>query len=97
MNALMSEIRHLAQRSERVFFSDHALERMSLRGVTDLEAIRALRLGEIAGSVWSEPSGERACKVTFRPRGSRTLGVVTIVLDAGNGLFVKTVEWEDGR
>ncbi len=94
---MMKEIRFLAESTERVFFSPHARKQMAQRGLTDVEAIRVLRLGEIKDRPWNEPDiGGRACKVVFRPRGSRVIGVVTVILDAGE-LLVKTVEWEDER
>ncbi len=95
LGPLMAQIRSLAAVSENVFFSPHARTQMERRGITDAEAIRVLRVGEIAGLPWHEPDiGGRACKVVFKPRGSRAVGVVTVVLEA-QGLLVKTVEWED--
>ena len=92
---MMSEIRFLASETEKIFFSPHAREQMAHRGLTDIEAINVLRMGEIKGDAWIEPDiGGRACKVVFRPRGSRVIGVVTVIIEAGD-LLVKTVEWED--
>jgi hypothetical protein len=91
---LMRRIRELAVETKNVFLSEHALERMWERGIDDLEVFQVLRLGEIRGAPWAEPSGESACKVVFRLQGSRTLGVITILLVEG-AIFVKTVEWED--
>jgi len=92
---LMPVIRFLAGHSERVIFSDHAIERMDERGVTDEEVLSVLRLGEIRGAVApGDGCGEWRCKVVARPRGSRLLGVVTIVM-LDDYLFIKTVEWED--
>lgn len=94
----MNEIRERAKRSENVMFSPHAEEQMARRGITDVEVIRGLKLGEIAGLPWHEPEiGGRACKVVFRPRGSRAYGIVTVIMDAEELLLLKTVEWEDGR
>lgn len=97
LGPMMAEIRRRAAKSEDVFFSPHALQQMGARGITDVEAIRVLLVGDIAGLPWFEQEiGGRACKVVFQPRGSRTIGVITVVLD-GSGLLVKTVEWEDRR
>lgn len=97
LGRMLAEIRAYAKQSETVFFSPHAQSQMALRGLTDLEALNVLRLGEMKGLPWHEPDiGGRACKVVFRPRGSRVIGVVTVILDA-SGLLVKTVEWEDER
>lgn len=93
---MMDRIRALASDSANVFFSPHARDQMFKRGITDLEALTVLRIGEIAGVPWIEEEiGGRACKVVFRPKGSRTIGVVTVILAVE--LLVKTVEWEDGR
>ncbi len=97
LGPMMAQIRRLAERSERVFFSPHAREQMAKRGLTDVEVIRVLRIGEISGLPWHEPDiGGRACKVVFRPRGSRAVGVITVVLES-EALVLKTVEWEDGK
>jgi hypothetical protein len=97
LGPMMDRIRRIAAKSEQVFLSPHAREQMAKRGVTDLEVYRALKLGEISGLPWHEPDiGGQACKVVFRPRGSRAMGVVTVVMDADE-LLVKTVEWEDER
>lgn len=92
---LMKQIRAIAATSARVRFSGHALEQMARRGITDMEVFRVLKTGEIVGLPWHEPEiGGRACKVVFRPRGSRAIGVVTVVL-RNEELLLKTVEWED--
>jgi hypothetical protein len=97
LGPMMATIRRLAMTSEKVFFSPHAREQMAKRGITDAEVLRALQIGEVAGVPWHEPEiGGRACKVVFKPRGSRGIGVVTVVLEVEE-LLLKTVEWEDGR
>jgi hypothetical protein len=94
---MMDKIRAVAAVSANVFISPHARERMEQRGITDVEVIRVLRTGDIAGLPWHEPEiGGRACKVVFQPRGSRAIGVITVVLEAEE-LLVKSVEWEDER
>jgi hypothetical protein len=91
----MRMIRSIAANSHRVGFGRHARERMELRGITDREALKVLLVGELKGDI--EPGnarGEWKCKVVAPIKGSREIGVVTIVLITGR-LFVKTVEWED--
>lgn len=98
LGPMRDRIRHLAQDTEKVFIGVHAEERMWERGITAQEVFHALRFGEIEGVPWIEPdSDDRACKVVYRPRGSRAFGVVTIVVTNNDELFVKTVEWEDER
>lgn len=95
---LSRTIREYAAVSERVFFSNHARERMEEREITDIEVIRVLKFGEIAGQPWREEKSEdMACKVVMRQAGGRILGVVTIVVTLTERLLIKTVEWEDLR
>lgn len=97
LGPMRTKIQELAKCSENVFFSPHARDQMAKRGIMDAEVIRALRIGEISGLPWFEPEiGGRACKVVFQPRGSRGIGVVTVILES-EILILKTVEWEDGR
>lgn len=68
---------------------------MEERDITTLDALRVLRAGEIRGDI--EPgagASEWKCKVTAKKKGSREIGVITVVLQSGR-LFIKTVEWED--
>ena len=68
---------------------------MTERGTTDAEAIKVLRIGELKGDIDpGEKRGEWKCKFVAPIKGSRELGVVTIVA-SNSRLFVKTVEWED--
>jgi Domain of unknown function (DUF4258) len=91
---LRDKVRALAKETKMVFFSEHASKQMWDRDISVMEALEVLRIGEIAGPPWVEDTGEQACKVAFKKRGARTIGVVVIVLTE-DGLFVKTVEWED--
>jgi hypothetical protein len=68
---------------------------MERRGITDRDALKVLRTGALKGEI--EPGnarGEWKRKVVAPMKGSREVGVVTIVLLSGK-LFVMTVEWED--
>jgi hypothetical protein len=85
----------MAAKSENVSFGKHARERMEERGITDREAIRVLRTGELRGDIETGTKrGEWKCKFVAPIKGSREIGVITIVL-VNSRLFVKTVEWED--
>lgn len=84
-----------ASDSGNVKFGMHALERMEERGITTLDALRVLRQGDIKGGIEAGiNTGEWKCKIVRQIRGSREVGVVTVVMSSGR-LFVKTVEWED--
>jgi len=92
---LIAVIRFLAEDSANLIFSEHAQERMEERGISDEEVSMVLRLGEISGRIAAgNAEGEWRCKVVAKPRGSRQMGVVTIMM-LEQRLFIATVEWED--
>lgn len=92
---LIARIRAAARDSNNVGWSEHALDRMEEREITTLDALRVLRTGDIVGEIEAgRGSGEWKCKVVALKKGSRDIGVATVVLQSGR-LFVKTVEWED--
>ena len=92
---LLAIIQFLAPHSEKVVFSEHAQERMGERGISDVDVYRILQRGSIKGPITPGKNKEEwCCKVTYRLRGSRDVGVATIVIQA-KSLWIKTVEWED--
>lgn len=92
---LVETIQRLAENTGLVFFSDHALERMEEREITQLDALRVLRSGRIVGDITAgKAAGEWKCKVVARLKGNREAGVATITIQNAR-LLVKTVEWED--
>ena len=94
---LEKAIRSIAEEDRYVYLGPHAKERMAERGITRVDAIRVLCRGFIDGQIeLGQRAGEWKCKVVARLKGSRDIGVVTIVVE-GKKLFIKTVEWEDLR
>lgn len=92
---LLARIQELAKDSKNVAFSDHAEERMDERGITDLDALRVLRSGEISGPIEAgKYQGEWKCKIVGAIKGRREVGVATLII-RNRRLRVKTVEWED--
>ena len=87
-------IREIAEKSENVIFGNHARERMKEREIFDVDVLRVLRQGHIEEAPELTERNEWKCKSTLKIRGTRTAGVVTIILHNGK-LFIKTVEWED--
>jgi hypothetical protein len=88
-------VREIALLDRHVYLGPHALERMEERGITRIDALRVLQRGSVTGEI--DPGrnrGEWKCKVVARLKGSRDIGVVTVVVEEQR-LFVKTVEWED--
>lgn len=89
-----SEIRKIAQKSENVILGNHARERMLEREIHDIDVFRILQGGRVDGRPELTEFNEWKCKVVLKIRGSRTAGVVVVMLRNGK-LFVKTVEWEN--
>jgi hypothetical protein len=88
-------IRAIAAEDRHVYLGTHARLRMEERGISRLDAMRVLQRGHVYGEI--KPgirAGEWKCKVIARLKGSREIGVVTIVVEEKKP-FVKTVEWED--
>ena len=93
-NEAQKIVRDRAADSSNVIIGDHAHQRMCERGISDIDVYRILREGEVEGEPTKTEQGEWKVKVCKRLKGNRDAGVVTIILH-NNGLFVKTVEWED--
>lgn len=92
---LHSTIRQLAEEDKAVYLSHHARERMGLRSITRIDVIRVLTRGHINGEVVpGQNPGEWKCKVVANVKGSREIGVATLVI-GGDRILVKTAEWED--
>lgn len=90
-----STIKGLADADLRVYLSRHAIERMEQRSITRIDVIRVLKRGHIDGDISpGDNPGEWKCKVVANVKGSRDIGVVTLVIGSDK-LLVKTVEWED--
>lgn len=93
--SLEAIIREIATLDHHVYLGAHTRVRMEERGITRLDAVRVLQRGAIEGGITSGRNpGEWKCKVVARLKGSREIGVVTIIVQERK-LFVKTVEWED--
>lgn len=90
-------VQRLAQESENVKWSVHALERMNERGITDKVALEVLRFGDVKGAVEAgKCPGEWKVKMVRTVKGRREAGVVVLTIRNAH-LLVKTVEWEDLR
>lgn len=89
-------IRQLAQDADNIILGNHAMERMSKRGIFTADVLRILRTGWVDDEPEYTDSGEWKCKMTLEIKQGRTAGVVTIIMH-DDMLFLKTVEWEDIR
>jgi len=94
---LCRQVRRLAHNTNNIGWSDHILERMEERDISDHQVLTVLRTGDIEGDITpGRSAGEWKCKMVARIKGNRDVGVVTVVCD-GKRLWLKTVEWEDLR
>ncbi len=87
-------IRDLAQVTENIKFTLHAMERMDERGIDDVDVMRTLRAGFVDEPPQDLGNGEWQAKVTRAMKGGRSVGVVCISLRQRR-LVIRTVEWED--
>ena len=89
-------IRARAADEDNITWGTHARQRMAERGIEDIDVIRTLQRGYVDEDPVPSREGEWTCKVTYKLKGNREAGVVTIIMAEGS-LFVMTVEWEDLR
>jgi hypothetical protein len=87
-------VRERAEDSGKVFFGNHAWDRIGERSITRADALTILRKGYVEGKPQRTDKGEWKVTMTRRLNRSRSAGVVTIILKS-DALFVKTVMWMD--
>jgi hypothetical protein len=64
------------------------------RGITTDDVLRVLRTGYVDEDPIETERGDWKCKITKSVRGSRDIGVVTVIWQATR-LVLITAEWED--
>ena len=90
-------IRELSESTENITWTDHVLDQMEHRGITDGDVLRVLRTGYVdEDPIQTERGGEWKCKITRHARGGREIGVVTVIWHERR-LILLTTEWEDQR
>ena len=96
---LMEIIRNLAK-ERKVLFSTHAFSRLEERSgiveITETDVYRVLECGSLDGvpKAGTGPNEWKAT-ITFRPKGSREIGVATVTINNLEKLLVTTVMWRD--
>ena len=65
------------------------------RDILDKDVLSTLRDGHLAEPPTLTERREWKLKFTKRLRGRRDVGVIVVILNSVEKLFVKTVEWED--
>jgi hypothetical protein len=89
-----TEVRRIVAISEgNIIFTDHALERMDLRGFFRKDVMNALKNGYVTEQPEPVKDGMK-CKVVRRLNVGRECGVVTVIKKSEK-LIIVTVEWED--
>lgn len=87
-------VKERVKRTENVFISEHAFDRIEERSIVQEDVYWILE----TGSLDSEPvleDGEWKVIIVRRMPGNREAGVVTLFVQENEELFVKTVEWMD--
>ncbi len=88
-------IRERAADTKNIIIGEHAFERIDERSITQPEVYNILRMGHVEGAAQKNIEGEWEVVIVKRMPGSREAGVVTIIFQYRDSLFVKTVEWMD--
>ncbi|SMH29514.1 DUF4258 domain-containing protein [Azospirillum agricola] len=87
-------IKDRAKNTENVEISLHAYDRIGERSILAGDVYRILQEGTVEGAPVLE-DGEWKVIMVKRMPGTRTAGVVTLIIADNNEVFVKTVEWMD--
>ena len=92
-------IQERTQNSENVIFGEHAMDRVDLRSITEIDARRILSVGTVEGEPELCPNGlDWKVIVVRRMPGGRDAGVVTVIFrPPSQSLFIVTVEWMDHK
>lgn len=92
---IVARVRDLATRG-KIFWSDHAFDRVDLRDINDLVAKRIIERGELKNDHIEPGDNEGEWRLTMvdRVKPNRDAGVVVVVIK-DKRLLVVTVEWED--
>jgi len=89
----------VAENTDNVIISDHAFDRAQERfdsfTFTSVDVYWILETGTVQAKPEKENSREWKVVVVKRMPGTREAGVVTLIAQDDNTLFVKTVEWMD--
>lgn len=81
-----------------IWLGPHAKKQMQKRGLVFRDIERTLRVGDPIGRPKrGKNAGEVKLEIAFKPKGSREIVVVTIVVKERKTVFVKTVMWKDER
>lgn len=88
-------IKEWSQETEKVFFTDHAFDRVDERSLLQQDVYRVLREGYVDLKPVKDENDNWVVRVKKRIRGGREAGVVTVVLREEEKLLIVTVMWVD--
>ncbi len=86
--AALRIIRAVAKESERVFFSEHAVQRMKQRHITRVQVLECLRRGTISEPTHQDVHGNWKCNVSWAHAGDQITVAVGIKKDEKTGEFL---------
>jgi hypothetical protein len=87
-------IRERCGETGKVSFSEHAFDRVEYRSITTEDVYWILETGYVEGRPVLD-GAEWKVLVVKRMPGTREAGVVTLIIEDDETIFVKTVEWMD--
>lgn len=88
-------IKERAADSDKVDISLHAYDRVEERSILAADVFVILRQGMIEGAARKNEFGDWEATMVKRMPGRREAGVVTIIFQDEDRIFVKTVQWMD--
>ena len=85
----LARVRDGARNTGNILWTDHARERMEERDITDRQALRTIREGNIDGKI--VPDGEDEWKLTLKKRDAGRAVHVVVAISGADDLTVITV------
>ena len=85
----LAEVRRRADKSQDIWWTDHARERMMERDISQRQALRTIEEGNIHDKI--VPDGEDEWKVTLKKRDAGRTVHAVVALSGENDLTVITV------
>ena len=77
-NRIVPLIRFLAEDDSKVYFSDHAMNRMKERGITTLEVISCLKNGLVIEQPHNDVHGNWRCTLQHNVSGDKVNAVAAV-------------------
>ena len=85
----LAKVREIAKESGRIYWTDHAGERMEEREISSRQALRTIQEGQIDGKIVSD--GRDEWKLTLKKRDAGQTVRVVVAMSGSGDLTVVTV------